>query len=114
MSRYSKLMTRIESGEQVFIDGATGTEIERRGVPQLDNAWNGGGALSHPEILHEVHADYIRAGVDIVIYANHLIRSAYPAMLETAESILQHGRSYEANDLTMSIKEILELIPGAK
>ena len=67
MSRYSKLMTRIESGEQVFIDGATGTEIERRGVPQLDNAWNGGGALSHPKILREVHADYIRAGVDIVI-----------------------------------------------
>ena len=67
MSRYSKLMTRIESGEQVFIDGATGTEIERRGVPQLDNAWNGGGALSHPEVLREVHEDYIRAGVDIVI-----------------------------------------------
>ena len=47
MSRYSTLMGRIEAGEQVFIDGATGTEIERRGVPQLDNAWNGGGALSH-------------------------------------------------------------------
>ena len=67
MSRYSKLMNRIEAGEQVFIDGATGTEIERRGVPQLDNAWNGGGALSHPEILRAVHEDYIRAGAEIVI-----------------------------------------------
>ena len=67
MSRYSKLMDRIEAGEQVFIDGATGTEIERRGVPQLDNAWNGGGALSHPEILRAVHEDYIRAGAEIVI-----------------------------------------------
>ena len=67
MSRYGRLMARIESGDQVFIDGATGTEIERRGVPQLDNAWNGGGALSHPEILREVHEDYIRSGADIVI-----------------------------------------------
>ena len=67
MSRYSTLMNRIEAGEQVFIDGATGTEIERRGVPQLDNAWNGGGALSHPEILRAVHEDYIRAGAEIVI-----------------------------------------------
>ena len=66
MSRYSTLMNRIEAGEQVFIDGATGTEIERRGVPQLKNAWNGGGALSHPEILRGVHEDYIRAGADIV------------------------------------------------
>ncbi len=67
MSRYSTLMNRIEAGEQVFIDGATGTEIERRGVPQLDNAWNGGGALSHPEILRAVHEDYISAGAEIVI-----------------------------------------------
>ena len=67
MNRYSTLMNRIEAGEHVFIDGATGTEIERRGVPQLDNAWNGGGALSHPEILRAVHEDYIRAGAEIVI-----------------------------------------------
>ena len=67
MSRYGRLMARIESGDQVFIDGATGTEIERRGVPQLDNAWNGGGALSHPDILREVHEDYIRSAADIVI-----------------------------------------------
>lgn len=53
-------------------------------------------------------------GVNIVIYANHLLRSAYPAMVNTAKTILTHGRSYEANDLCMPIKEILELIPGTK
>lgn len=53
-------------------------------------------------------------GVNIVIYANHLLRSAYPAMVATAKSILTHGRSYEANDLCISVKEILELIPGTK
>ena len=51
MNRYSSLMKRVQGGECILIDGATGTEVERRGVPQLENAWNGGGALSHPEIV---------------------------------------------------------------
>ena len=59
-------MSRIEGGEQIVIDGGTGTEIERRGVPQLNDAWNGGGALSHPNILRQVHEDYILAGAQII------------------------------------------------
>lgn len=53
-------------------------------------------------------------GVNIVIYANHMLRAAYPAMVNCAKSILTNGRSYETNDLCMPIKEILELIPGTK
>lgn len=53
-------------------------------------------------------------GVNVVIYANHMLRSSYPAMVNTAKSILTNGRSYEANDMCMPIKEILELIPGTK
>ncbi|WP_320152351.1 phosphoenolpyruvate mutase [uncultured Tolumonas sp.] len=53
-------------------------------------------------------------GVNIVIYANHLLRSAYPAMVKTAQSILLHGRSAEADNDMMSIKDVLELIPGGK
>lgn len=53
-------------------------------------------------------------GVNVVIYANHLLRAAYPAMVKCAESILTNGRSLEANDLCMPIKQILELIPGTK
>lgn len=50
-------------------------------------------------------------GADIIIYANHLLRSAYPAMLETAKMILDNERSYEASErYCMSMKEILELI----
>ena len=55
-----------------------------------------------------------KAGVSIVIYANHLLRSAYPAMIETAKSILENGRSYETDNNMMSINEILNLIPGGK
>ena len=74
MSRYQRFMDRIANGERILIDGATGTEIEKRGVPQLDNAWNGGGALTHPDILRTVHEDYIREGAEIVIsntFATH-------------------------------------------
>tara|TARA_B100000242_G_scaffold11822_1_gene7478 strand:- start:253 stop:1557 length:1305 start_codon:yes stop_codon:yes gene_type:complete len=58
--------------------------------------------------------EFISYGVDIVIYANHLLRSAYPAMVNTAKSILNHGRTLECEDSLLSIKEILELIPGTK
>jgi phosphoenolpyruvate phosphomutase len=51
------------------------------------------------------------SGVNVVIYANHLLRSAYPAMVHAAQSILEHGRSYEAEADLMPIKEILTLIP---
>ena len=53
-------------------------------------------------------------GVSIVIYANHLLRAAYPAMVATAESILKYGRSKESESGLLSIKDILELIPGTK
>lgn len=53
-------------------------------------------------------------GINIVIYANHMLRSSYPAMLNTAKSILMHHRSLEVADMCMSVKEILELIPGTK
>ena len=59
-------------------------------------------------------AELIDHGVNVVIYANQLLRAAYPAMIETAQSILQHERSLEADDQLMSIKEILDLIPGTR
>ncbi len=57
-------------------------------------------------------AELAAHGVNIVIHANHLIRSAFPAMQATARSILENGRSREADQLCMSIKEILTLLPN--
>lgn len=60
---------------------------------------------------HELHS----WGANIIIHANHLLRSAYPAMKETAESILQYGRSKEASEAYCSpLKTILNLIEGSK
>jgi len=61
-------------------------------------------------------SEWEERGVSIVCYANHMLRAAYPAMLNLAKSILAHGRSFEAeaDDMCMSIKEILDLIPGTR
>jgi phosphoenolpyruvate phosphomutase len=68
-----------------------------------------------PTTFNQITEDELQSwGVNMVIYANHLLRSAYPAMLKTAKSILMHGRSYEADNFCMPVKEIIELIPSAK
>tara|TARA_B100002052_G_scaffold269425_1_gene268816 strand:+ start:9936 stop:11234 length:1299 start_codon:yes stop_codon:yes gene_type:complete len=68
-----------------------------------------------PSTYNHIYEDeFISWGVNIVIYANHMLRSSFPAMNKVAESILKNKRSYDANNLCMSIKEILELIPGTK
>ena len=58
--------------------------------------------------------EFVDMGVNVVITANHMLRAAYPAMLKVAKSILINGRSQEAEPDCMSIKEILEFIPGTK
>lgn len=49
-------------------------------------------------------------GVNIVIYANQLTRSAFPAMQQTAEDILRYHRAKEVDDRLMPIKNIITLI----
>lgn len=49
-------------------------------------------------------------GVNMVIYANQLLRASYPMMEKTAQSILEHHRALESEDMCMSIKHILSLI----
>lgn len=56
----------------------------------------------------------MNAGIRVVIYANQLLRAAYPSMARVARTILECGRGLEAEELCMPIKEVLELIPGGK
>ncbi len=65
-----------------------------------------------PTSFNQVYEEeFAEKGVNIVIYANHLIRSSYPAMVNTANLILENERCKEADDKCLSIKEILTLIP---
>ena len=75
------LQERIEQGDVIILDGATGTELERRGVPMDGVAWSAAALRSHPEVVRRVHEDYIRAGADIIITntfatARHILERA--------------------------------------
>jgi phosphoenolpyruvate phosphomutase len=50
-------------------------------------------------------------GFNIVIYANHLLRAAFPAMKEVAAAILKNGRTLEIEDNCLPISEMISLIP---
>lgn len=58
--------------------------------------------------------EFAEMGVNVVIYANHMLRAAYPSMMKVAGTILKNKRSLEAEPDCMSIKNILELIPGTR
>lgn len=68
-----------------------------------------------PTTYNQIHEEELHTwGVNVVIYANHMLRAAYPAMVKCATTILENERSLEADPLCMPIKQILELIPGTK
>ncbi|NKC13338.1 MAG: hypothetical protein GKR94_14445 [Gammaproteobacteria bacterium] len=91
------LLTRLARGECVLIDGATGTELDRRGATMDQEAWCAVATLTHPELLRTIHEDYIRAGAQLITsntYANS------GAMLTAA------GRAGEVGELTQRAVDI--------
>ena len=66
MSNYHQTFESIHSGNILILDGGTGTELEKRGVPMDPGAWCGIAALEHSDILKRIHLDYISAGADII------------------------------------------------
>ena len=72
---------RIERGDTIILDGAMGTELERRGVPMDNAAWSATAIVTHPDVVREAHEDYIRAGADIITTnsfatARHMLEAA--------------------------------------
>ncbi len=75
------LTERLARGEVIILDGATGTELERRGASMNAKAWSAAVLGTHPDIVRQVHEDYIRAGADIIITntfstSRHLLAAA--------------------------------------
>ena len=105
--RYHAVWDRIRAGERILIDGATGTECERRGVPQIVNTWNSGAALSHPEIVRTIHEEYIECGAEIIITntfssSRHCLRSAgiedrFEALTNAAVRLANEARDGSGN-----------------
>ena len=67
MQHIEFLQDKLEKGQIILLDGATGTELEKRGVPMHSKAWSAEAVLSHPAAVVAVHRDYIEAGADVII-----------------------------------------------
>lgn len=63
---YLLMKGRLDAGEAVILDGGTGTELEKHGVPMSEAAWCGLACLSHPQAVEDVHKNYIEAGARII------------------------------------------------
>lgn len=72
---------RLDKGEILLLDGAIGTELQRRGAPMDTVAWCAVATKSHPDLLRQIHLDYIEAGADIITAntfstARHVLEAA--------------------------------------
>ncbi len=94
-----------------MLDGATGTELEKRGVPMNSKAWSAEAILTHPEIVQAVHEEYINAGVDVITVNSF---STARHMLLPAGLMKQFRRlNLEAVKLAVSARENVATSPVA-
>ena len=75
------LDNKLSNKEVIVLDGATGSEIARLGAEMNSSAWCGVANKTHPDIVREVHEEYIRAGADVVTAntfstSRHILASA--------------------------------------
>ena len=72
----------------VRLDGAIGTELERRGVPMDADAWCGPSVAEHGDVLREIHKDYLNLGCDITTANTY---ASVPSMLRAAGQGQNHS-----------------------
>ncbi len=75
------LQRRLDDKGIVILDGAIGTELQRRGAPMDGMAWCAVATKTHPDMLRGLHEDYIRAGADVITTntyssARHVLEAA--------------------------------------
>ena len=59
--------TQLAAAQPVVIDGGTGSELQRRGVAHHPVAWSALAALTHGDVLRDIHVDFLNAGADVII-----------------------------------------------
>ncbi len=67
MSRYDDLIADAQRDYPILIDGGTGSECLRRGVPSSEKGWSGAAALTHPAIVAAIHTDYLELGARVIV-----------------------------------------------
>lgn len=120
------LQRRLKDGGVVILDGGTGTELQRRGVPMHDKAWCAAATLSHAEVLREIHEDYVHAGADVLIantYASNRamldhagLGDQFVTINRRAVEIAREARARAAGDRLIavagSMSHMVPVLPG--
>jgi S-methylmethionine-dependent homocysteine/selenocysteine methylase len=89
----SMLTAQLAAGDLLILDGATGTELTRRGVDTTLPLWSAGALIHAPDVVRAIHADYVRAGAQIV----------------TANTFRTHRRSLAKGGLGDRARELTHL-----
>ena len=108
---YRKMIEKLHAGRILLLDGGTGTELEKRGVPMDPGAWCGIAALDNADILEKIHTDYLDAGADIITTNTYSSSRLMLALSGHAENFLEInkktiGAAQKARECS-SKKEIL-------
>ena len=116
---------RLAEGGAVLLDGATGTELERRGAAMSHGAWCALATETAPDLLRAIHEDYIRAGADIVVAntfsnARHMLEMAgvgdkAAALTRRAVAIAHEARANAGRPVVVaaSLSHQMPMVAGA-
>ena len=66
MENYKYIQDKLNNGKIVILDGANGSELEKRGAKMDRAGWCGPASITHPKILEDIHKDYIKAGAEVI------------------------------------------------
>ena len=73
------LAQALQDRRTLKLDGAMGTELLRRGVATPLPLWSASANVSHPEVVEQIHRDYVRAGCDLIT-TNTFFVGVYPGL----------------------------------
>jgi enediyne biosynthesis protein CalE2 len=107
---YQPVRDKLRRGELVLLDGGIGTEILRRGV-----YWRSHGIEHHPEVVRQVHADYLAAGADVIrTNTFQLNRRAYLNLFHGLEHMRHIGPEGLENKAGQLVRRAVELAQEAR
>ena len=81
MENYKYIKEKLKQNKYIILDGANGSELEKRGAKMNRAGWCGPASLESPEILFQIHKDYIEAGCDFI--TTNTFRSTVRSYLKT-------------------------------
>jgi len=97
MSHSAPRLAQLLSEHILLLDGAMGTELERRGVPAPPPLWSAAALDSHPDIVLAIHREYVRAGADI------LVANTFRTNLRTLRAATLLQRAAELNRCAVNL-----------